>query len=75
MITCSEEEKFHEALLTLLNGTQHLQRQSLNMMQDMNHRCEYDNLICKIYPFMVVKHGLSTLVIKNREKWHCLQVA
>ena len=45
MITCSEDDRFIESLLTLLNGQQDLQRQALNMMQNMNHRHKHDNLM------------------------------
>ena len=42
-MTNSEEDCFNELLITLLNGQQDLQNQSLNMMQDMTHSHEYDN--------------------------------
>ena len=43
-MTNIEEDHFNELLLTLLNGMQDLQKQSLNMPQNMTHRHEYDNL-------------------------------
>ena len=44
--TITEDGQFNESLATtLLNGQQDLQRQSLHMMQDMNHRYKYDNLM------------------------------
>ena len=44
-MTNSEEDHFNESLIALLNGQQDLQKQSLNMMQDITQRHEYDNLI------------------------------
>ena len=40
-----DEDHFNKSLLTLLNGQQDLQKQSFNMIQDMAHRHEYDNLL------------------------------
>ena len=41
--TMIEDDQFNESLLTLLNRQQDLQTQSLNKMQDMNCRFEYEN--------------------------------
>ena len=43
--TITEDDQFNESLINLLNGQQDLHRQSLHMMQDMNHKHEYDNLM------------------------------
>ena len=45
MITYSEDDRFIESFLTLLNGQQDLQRKSLNMTQDMKCRHEYNSLM------------------------------
>ena len=37
-LTNPDEECFNESLLTLVNGQQDLQKQSLNMIQDITHR-------------------------------------
>ena len=44
-MTNSEEECFNISLITLLNDQQDLQKQSLNKMQNMTHRHEYDDLM------------------------------
>ena len=44
-VTNSEEDHFNESLITLLNGQQDLQKQSLNIMQDITNRYEYNNLM------------------------------
>ena len=41
----NSEECFYESLITLLNGQQDLQKQSLHIMQDMTCRLMYDNLM------------------------------
>ena len=43
--TITEDDQFNEYLVTLLNGQQDLQRKSLHMIQDMNCRHEYYNLM------------------------------
>ena len=43
--TCSEEDQFKESNLTLLSGQQDLQKQSLDIMQNMTRWQEYDNLM------------------------------
>ena len=40
-----KEDQFNESLITLLNGQQDKQKQSLNMLQDMTCRHDYDNLM------------------------------
>ena len=45
ILTNSEEDHFNESLITFLNGQQDLQKQSLNMMQDITFRHEYDMLM------------------------------
>ena len=40
-----EVNSFNESLITLLNSQQDLYKQSLNMMQDMTGKEEYDNLM------------------------------
>ena len=57
-ITNLEEDCLNESLLTLLNCQQDLQKQSFNVMQDMTHRHEYDNLIRDI-PIYDRKYGTS----------------
>ena len=47
-LTNPDEECFNELLVTLLNGQQDLQKQSLNMIQDITCRQEYDNLMKNI---------------------------
>ena len=44
-MTNSGEDHFNESLITLLNGQYELQKQSLNMMQDITCRHDYDNLM------------------------------
>ena len=44
-LTNPDEDHFNESLLTLLNGQQDLHKQFFNMMQDITHRHEYDNLM------------------------------
>ena len=44
-MTNSEEDHLNESLITLLNGQQDLQKQSLNMMLDITHRHKHDNLM------------------------------
>ena len=44
-LTNLDEDNFNKSLLTLLNGQQDLQKQSFNLIQDMTHRHEYDNLM------------------------------
>ena len=46
---------FNESLLTLLNGQEDLQKQSFNMIQDITHRQEYENLMRDI-PICDVKN-------------------
>ena len=44
-LTIPEEDHFNKSLITLLNGQQDFQKQSLNMMQGITHRYVYDNLM------------------------------
>ena len=44
-MTNSSGDPFNELLITLLNGKQDVQKQSLNMMQDITHRHKYDHLV------------------------------
>ena len=44
-MTNPEEDHFNESLLTVLNGQQDLQKQSLKMMQDIKCRHDYANLM------------------------------
>ena len=41
----SEEDWFNESIITLLSRQQDLQKQSLDMMQNMTRWHEYDNLM------------------------------
>ena len=54
------EDHFNESLLSPLNGQQDLQKQSLNMMLDMTHRHEYDNLMMDI-PYIIANYGTGRL--------------
>ena len=44
-VTNQDEDQFNESLLTILSGQQDLQKQSFNMIQDITHRQQYDNLM------------------------------
>ena len=44
-LTNPYEDHFNESLLTLLTRQHDLQKQSSNMIQDITHRHEYDNLM------------------------------
>ena len=44
-MTHHDKDHFNESLLTLLNRQQYLQKQSFNMIKDITHRQEYDNLM------------------------------
>ena len=44
-ITNLDEDHFNKSLLTLQHGQQDLQKQSFNMIQDMTHKHDYDNLM------------------------------
>ena len=44
-MTNQDKDHFNESLLNLLNGQQGLKKQSLNMIQDITGRQEYDNLM------------------------------
>ena len=59
-LTNPDEDHFNESLLTLLSGKQDLQKQSLNMIQDITQRQEYDNLMRDI----PIYDGLSWLAAK-----------
>ena len=48
LMTCTEEHQFNESIITLLSGQQDLQKQSLDMMQNMTGLHEYDNLMRNI---------------------------
>ena len=50
--TMTEDDWFNESLVTLFNE---LQRQSLDMMQDRNHRHENDNISYIIYSYIMIK--------------------
>ena len=47
-VTNQDGDHFNKLLLTLLNGQQDLQKQSFNMIQDIMHRQESDNLMRNI---------------------------
>ena len=51
VLTCSEDDRFNESLSTLVNGQEDLLRHLLNVIQDMNYRHEYDNLMGDIAMF------------------------
>ena len=59
-MTNPKEDHFNESLITLLNGQQDLQKQSLGMMQDTIHRHDYDNCMRDI-PDMKKKYGTTRL--------------
>ena len=44
-VTNQDEDHFNESLLTLLNRQQDFKKQSFNVMQDITHRQEYNNLM------------------------------
>ena len=57
-VTNPEEDHFNDSLISLLNGQQDFQKPSLNMMQDITHRHDYDNLMRDI-PIYEGKYGTS----------------
>ena len=63
-MTNLEKDHFNESLLTLLNGQQDLQRQSLDMIQDMTCRHEHDNLMRDILIYDGKNMELADLLLQ-----------
>ena len=62
-----DEDYFNKSFLTLLNGQQDLQKQSFNMMQDMTHRHEYDNLLKDIPIYEGKNMELADWLLQTRK--------
>ena len=66
--TSSGEDWFNEPIVTLLSGKQELQKQSLEMMQNMTRHHEYDNLMRDITIYDGKNMDLAICYFKLR-KW------
>ena len=63
----TEDDQFNKSLLTLLNEQHDLQRQSLNMMKDINCSHEYNKLMQYIPIYDRKNMDLLHLVITTRK--------